>query len=250
MSKLEGLMEGSWITSCNADGMPEDDEAALTHEAAHHLAQSSDIVDMSGEATTLSCDTVYRGAVFQVDDERIAMPAVNGESVTVRRQVMRHAPCVVMLVHDVAEDRYLLEREYRAGSDLFAFGLPAGLMDEGETVVEAALRELHEETGIVPDTRHSCRIDYIGGFYSSEGMCDEFAHIMVLHLDAWHEAERHFDADEHVQSAWVPWTTLTHTRITSSNSWLAVQHEALRRLKKAKIIDDASMNLTLTTRVH
>ncbi|MFR7425539.1 MAG: hypothetical protein ACLUUF_00990 [Bifidobacterium pullorum] len=41
-----------------------------------------------------------------------------------------HAPCVVMLVHDcVRDDRYLIEREYRAGLDRFTYGLPAGLID-------------------------------------------------------------------------------------------------------------------------
>ena len=68
----------------------------------------------------------------------------------IRRQVMRHAPCVVMLVHDCANDLYLIEREYRIGCDAFAYGLPAGLIDGGEDVEEAALRELREETGVEP----------------------------------------------------------------------------------------------------
>ena len=93
----------------------------------------------------LSRQTVYQGAVFDVEDMRIALPAGGGDCVTVRRQVCRHAPCVVMLVHDEARDLYLLEREYRVGSDLFAYGLPAGLMDDGEDVEQAALRELADE---------------------------------------------------------------------------------------------------------
>ena len=35
---------------------------------------------------------------------------------------------------------------------------------------------------------------------------------------------------EHVESAWIPWSDLAATRITSSNSMIAIQHEALRRL--------------------
>ena len=55
-----------------------------------------------------------------------------------------------MLVHDCAQDLYLVEREYRVGCDAFAYGLPAGLIDDGEDVDAAALRELREETGVEP----------------------------------------------------------------------------------------------------
>ena len=48
--------------------------------------------------------------------------------------------------------------------------------------------------------------------YSSEGMSDELAHIMVLHLDRWHTVPRHLDADEHVWSAWVTWDELIQGR--------------------------------------
>ena len=148
----------------------------------------------------------------------------------IRRQVMRHAPCVVMLVHDCANDLYLIEREYRIGCDAFAYGLPAGLIDGGEDVEEAALRELREETGVEPAGRDGVEFDHVGQFYSSEGMTDELAHIMVLHLGPFRREQRHFDADEHVESAWIPWSDLAATRITSSNSMIAIQHEALRRL--------------------
>lgn len=47
--------------------------------------------------------------------------------------------------------------------------------------MDAALRELAEETGVVPD-RDTMGVDFVGDFYSSEGMTDELAHIMVLHL--------------------------------------------------------------------
>ena len=125
----------------------------ITRQVDALLDRSTDGIVMDSRdrrAVVLSRQTVYQGAVFDVEDMRIALPAGGGDCVTVRRQVCRHAPCVVMLVHDEARDLYLLEREYRVGSDLFAYGLPAGLMDDGEDVEQAALRELAEETGVVP----------------------------------------------------------------------------------------------------
>lgn len=189
------------------------------------LNESSDGVDMTRPATVLSREHVYQGAIFGVEDMRIALQTRDGGQTVIRRQVMRHAPCVVMLVHDCAQDLYLVEREYRVGCDAFAYGLPAGLIDDGEDVDAAALRELREETGVEPIDENSCDIDHVGQFYSSEGMTDELANIMVMHLRHWQAVERHFDADEHVESAWIPWKQLRDTHITASNSEIAILHE-------------------------
>jgi ADP-ribose pyrophosphatase len=150
----------------------------LEHRLDHKLNASSDGIDMDVPAKVISSETVYTGRIFHVDDMRIALTDKQGKEHEIGRQVLRHAPCVVMLVHDMSTDRYLIEREYRAGSDMFAYGLPAGLMDEGEDIMDAALRELAEETGVVPD-RDTMGVDFVGDFYSSEGMTDELAHIMV-----------------------------------------------------------------------
>lgn len=206
-----------------------DKNEQLRHRLDRSLDKSSDGIDMDVPAEVVSSTTVYTGRIFHVDDMTIALTDKKGGKHEISRQVLRHAPCVVMLVHDMSTDRYLVEREYRAGSDMFAYGLPAGLMDEGEDILDAALRELAEETGVVPD-RHTMGVDYVGDFYSSEGMTDELAHIMVLHLGPFTREARHFDPDEHVESAWIPWSDLAATRITASNSMIAIQHEALRRL--------------------
>lgn len=137
-----------------------------------------------------------------------------------------------MLVHDLKRDLYLIEREYRVGSDMFAYGLPAGLIDDGEDVEQAALRELVEETGVRPIRGDDMAFDHVGEFYSSEGMTDELAHIMIIHLGSWQSVERHFDADEHVESAWITWEQLRRTRITASNSMIAIQYEQIRRMKE------------------
>lgn len=96
------------------------------------LDRSSDGVNMDIPARVLDSETKYRGAIFHVDDRRIALTRNNGDQIVIRRQVLVHAPCVVMLVHDCVRDTYLIEREYRAGIGRFTYGLPAGLIDHDE----------------------------------------------------------------------------------------------------------------------
>ena len=130
--------------------------------------------------------------------------------------------------------RLVFERKF-AGGDFIRNGqLLAVQVVSGEDVHEAALRELRAETGVTPISNDRMRIDQVTDCYSSEGMTDELAHIMVIHLDGFQQGERHFDADEHVESAWVSWPDLLATHITASNSIIAIQHEQIRRLTAGK----------------
>lgn len=45
------------------------------------------------------------------------------------------------------DDRVVLVRQYRAGSDSICLEIPGGMVDAGESPLEAAVRELEEETG-------------------------------------------------------------------------------------------------------
>jgi ADP-ribose pyrophosphatase len=45
------------------------------------------------------------------------------------------------------DDRVVLVRQYRAGSDAICLEIPGGMVDDGESPLEAAARELEEETG-------------------------------------------------------------------------------------------------------
>ena len=55
---------------------------------------------------------------------------------------------VMIIMTDRSHERLLLVREFRLELDREIYGLPAGLIDPGETPEEAARRELKEETGL------------------------------------------------------------------------------------------------------
>ncbi|MEM6763622.1 MAG: NUDIX hydrolase [Bacteroidota bacterium] len=53
----------------------------------------------------------------------------------------------VSIVALTEEKEILLVKQFRAGPEMVMLNLPAGYIDEGESPVDAALRELREETG-------------------------------------------------------------------------------------------------------
>ncbi|GGI15548.1 phosphohydrolase [Galliscardovia ingluviei] len=215
----------------------EQQEYKIQQECPDLSTDAHDSVDMSVPPRVLTSPVTYQGAVFNVEDRFIKLTAVDGSALTIRRQVMVHNPCVVMLVHDCTHDTYLVEREYRVGPHAYVFGLPAGIMEDGELPHRAALRELREETGIVADTSmplgDSIYIDDVVQTYSSEGMSNEIANIMVIHLQHWSTTTRKPDTDEHVHSGWVSWQQLNDIGIVSSNATIAILHEKLHRLTDA-----------------
>lgn len=77
----------------------------------------------------------------------------------------------------ITEDcKVVLIKQYRYAIGDYLYELPAGLVDDGEDIYEAAIREMKEETGLdfVPmKTKFSNK-----AFYSSAGMTDESCSII------------------------------------------------------------------------
>jgi ADP-ribose pyrophosphatase len=140
----------------------------------------------SKQARVLSSRVSYRGPVFSVTTDEVEEPG----GVRARRDVIRHAGSIVVLaVDDLAKDglakddlaiggqaktgrgtepHILLERQYRHAAQSMMWELPAGRIDDGETALTAAKRELLEETGY--SARQWKRILH---FYVSPGFLDE-----------------------------------------------------------------------------
>jgi ADP-ribose pyrophosphatase len=89
-----------------------------------------------------------------------------------------------VIIYAVTSDRekVLLVRQYRYPIDNYVYELPAGLVDPGEDYRTAAVREVHEETGL-----HFTPIEVDPMFekprYTTVGMTDECCAIVYGYID-------------------------------------------------------------------
>jgi ADP-ribose pyrophosphatase len=99
----------------------------------------------------------------------------------------------------------VLVRQYRPAIAQTTWELPAGSLKAGEDPAQAAIRECHEETGLVPG-----HIDRLGAFYPTPGYCDELMNFYrATDLREPREDERaEPDEDEDIETREFSWHEL------------------------------------------
>ena len=90
----------------------------------------------------VSTREVYKCALFRVTEDE----AVDPSGFKIKRSIVRHMGSAVMMAVD-EKSRVLLVRQFRLPAAKYLWELPAGRLDEGENPLQAARRELREETG-------------------------------------------------------------------------------------------------------
>ena len=86
---------------------------------------------------------VYQCKLFRVTEDHAVDLKTGFE---IKRSVVRHIGSAVMMAVD-EKKRVLLVRQYRLPAGKYLWELPAGRLDPGEKPLQAARRELIEETG-------------------------------------------------------------------------------------------------------
>jgi ADP-ribose pyrophosphatase len=90
----------------------------------------------------LRSKVMYKGPIFGVRRDEVLEPT----GVRATREVITH-PGSVVVMPVLQDGRIILIRQYRHAARQFLWELVAGRMDPGESVRQAAARELIEETG-------------------------------------------------------------------------------------------------------
>jgi len=112
---------------------------------------------------------VYKCKLFRVTEDKAVDPKTGFE---ISRSVVRHNGSAVVLA--VNRQSILLVRQYRLPAEKALWELPAGKVDDGETPLVAAKRELAEETGCTAENW-----SLLASFYVSPGFVDERMHLYL-----------------------------------------------------------------------
>ncbi|MBE6114316.1 MAG: NUDIX hydrolase [Erysipelotrichaceae bacterium] len=103
----------------------------------------------------------------------VASRAENIEQLKVNKESWKGDAVIVYAIYqEEGVEKLVLIKQYRYSIDRYIYELPAGLVDKGESLKEAATRELKEETGLDLILVEVDEI-YEKPFFTSVGMSDE-----------------------------------------------------------------------------
>lgn len=144
----------------------------------------------------ISQERVYDGIIVNVRRDKARL--MDGR--VTNREVVEHPGGVAVFAID-DQDRVALVRQFRYPIGEETLELPAGKLEPGEDPRDSGLRELVEETGLVPKTFLP-----MGLSYSSPGIFAERIYLFFA-KDLAQEAPRPDDG-EFVETIWVPYQEL------------------------------------------
>ena len=107
---------------------------------------------MSKLPTIINKKTIASSRLFRI--ESLDIQFSNGVRRNYERLARSRTGGAVLIVPMLDADTVLLIREYSAGVNRYELGLPKGKVDAGETLLEAANRELKEEVGYGANRLH------------------------------------------------------------------------------------------------
>ncbi len=134
----------------------------------------------------------YGGKIFDVKSHQVELE--NGK--TSQRDIVYHHGGVCVIAFDDDDNIFLVE-QYRMPTGKAILELPAGKLEKGENPMEAAFRELEEETGYMTKT-----LSFVTEFYPTPAYCTE--KITVFSTRNLLKTEQHLDENEFLDVVKVP----------------------------------------------
>ena len=183
--------------------------------------------DVPGEGTdplawtTRGGETEYTCPGFDVRRDDVTLP----DGTETEFHYLTEPPSVVLLPFTLDGEVVVIE-EWRQAVGRVTIGLPAGGFEEGETPVEAARRELAEETGY-----EAAALEELGVFEPANGLLDSTFHYFFARECA-PTAEQELDHNESIRVGTASFADLRDRAVAGElrdgRSALAVLQYALR----------------------
>jgi ADP-ribose pyrophosphatase len=139
---------------------------------------------------TISSEELIRTPIFHVTMDH----ALDPDGFEIKRAIVQHPGSTVVMPVD-EKRRVLLVRQYRLPAMKYLWELPAGRIDPGENALQAAKRELREETGC-----RAKKFIKLAEFYPSPGFLAEKMTIYLAKEVTVGQAEPM--EDERIQTRW------------------------------------------------
>lgn len=111
-------------------------------------------------------------------------------------------PDYVLIVAVNEKKEIIIERQYRRGIDEIMLELPSGWIDEGENPVQAAERELQEETG------YKGKGEQIGVLKAQPGFMSMKAYVILIRIDK-EMGDKSLSSDEIIETFKLPIDKIT-----------------------------------------
>lgn len=147
---------------------------------------------MNFEEKTLRENVIYDGKIITLHVDDVELP--DGQKAI--REIVEHSGgvCVAALTQ---ENELYFVRQYRYPYKRVLLELPAGKLEKGEDPLEAGMRELEEECGLVAD-----KVISMGTVYPTVAYCSEIIHLFAA--KGLKKTSQHLDDGEFLDVEKIP----------------------------------------------